>query len=88
MSSHRRISLSLFHVTAKEIVQQNGANVIKLMKRVLTFAVVVNSDMALPENVLDENDEEDLENDFDFETVNVLPEDDEEDAENDLDLEV
>ena len=39
--SHRRISLSLFHVTAKEIVQQNGANVIKVMKRVLTFAVVV-----------------------------------------------
>ena len=48
----------------------------------------VNSDMALPENVLDENDEEDSENDFDFETVNVLPEDYEEDAENDLDLEV
>ena len=48
----------------------------------------VNSDMALPENVLDENDEEDSENDFDFETVKVLPEDYEEDAENNLDLEV
>ena len=48
----------------------------------------MNSDIALPGNVLDENDEEDSENDFDFETVNVLPEDYEEDAENDLDLEV